>query len=183
MAKKCWRMMVIAVLLLGIPALPVGAVEELPPPHIGYGMMLAYPPTGVAKVMAAGFDWYKYFVHWNSVDPSHNGTYTWDTVDWRLDEACANGLHLLLRVERASSDWTPIQDSEMVAWQAFFQALASHIAQKRAACATPYRVALEIWNEPNLDFQWTGESLDPARYTEMVKRAYQGVKAADFTIP
>ncbi|NLW92931.1 MAG: glycoside hydrolase family 5 protein, partial [Syntrophomonadaceae bacterium] len=68
-------------------------------------------------------------------------------------------------------------------WQAFFQALAAHIAQKRADCATPYHVALEIWNEPNLDFQWNYEDVDPARYTEMVKRAYLGVKAADPAIP
>jgi len=146
-------------------------------------MMVAYPPTSVPKVTAAGFDWYKYFIHWNSIDPHRNGHYDWDPVDWRLDEACAYGLNLLLRVERAANNWQPIQDSEMASWQAFFQALASRIAQRRDACATPYRVALEIWNEPNLDFQWTGQPLDPARYTEMVKRAYRGVKAGDRTIP
>ncbi len=182
--KNVWRMMVIAALLLaGVPALRVGAVEALPPPHIGYGMMVAYPPTSVAKVKAAGFDWYKYFTHWDHIDPHRNGDYDWSTVDWRLDEACSYGLNLLLRVERDADNWQPIQDDEMDGWQAFFQALAWRIAQKRAVCATPYRVALEIWNEPNLDFQWTGEPLDPARYTEMVKRAYRGVKAADRTIP
>ncbi|MBN2392150.1 MAG: hypothetical protein JXR84_15590 [Anaerolineae bacterium] len=183
MGKKRWRMMMIAVLLLGVPALPADAGAELPPPHIGYGMMLAYPPTGVAQVQAAGFDWYKYFTHWNSVDPDHNGSYDWSTVDWRLDEACTNGLHLLLCVERDPNDWTPIQDNEMAAWQAFFQALAAHIAQKRATCATSYRVALEIWNEPNLDFQWNYEPVDPVRYTEMVQHAYLGAKAGDPTIP
>jgi len=184
MKKKCWRMMVIAALLLaGVPARPAGAGEALPPPHIGYGMMVAFPPTALPQVKAAGFDWYKYFTHWNSIDPYHNGSYDWTTVNWRLDEACANGLNLLLRVERDSSNWQPIQDSEMNAWQAFFQALAAHIAQKRDACVTPYRVALEIWNEPNLDFQWNYEDVDPARYTEMVKRAYHGAKAGDPTIP
>ena len=67
----------------------------------------------------------------------------------------------------------------MAGWQAFFQALAEHIAQKRATCAFPYRVALEVWNEPNLDFQWNYQPVDPARYTEMVKRAYDGAKAGD----
>jgi len=176
-------MMAIVVLLMAISARPAGAGEALPPPHIGYGMMVAFPPTAIPKIKAAGFDWYKYFTHWNRVDPDYKGNYNWETVDWRLDEACANGLNLLLRVERDSSDWTPIRDYEMGAWQAFFQALAAHIAQKRATCATPYRVALEIWNEPNLDFQWTGQPLDPARYTEMVKRAYHGAKAGDPTIP
>ncbi len=183
MAKKGWRMMVIAMLLLGFPALPAAAVEALPPPHIGYGMMVAYPPTGVAQVKAEGFDWYKYFIHWHSIDPQQNGDYDWRTVDWRLDEACSSGLNLLLRVERDAGNWQPIQDSEMAAWQAFFQALASHIAQRRAGCATPYRVALEIWNEPNLDFQWNYEDVDPVRYTEMVKRAYLGAEAGDPTIP
>lgn len=183
MAKYGWRMIGIVVLLTVVLARPAGAVEALPPPHIGYGMMVAFPPTALPQVKAAGFDWYKYFTHWNSIDPHHNGSYNWETVDWRLTEACSYGLNLLLRVERDASNWTPIQDSEMDAWQAFFQALAAHIAQKRAACATPYRVALEIWNEPNLDFQWNYEDVDPVRYTEMVKRAYHGAKAGDPTIP
>ncbi|MEJ5311433.1 MAG: hypothetical protein WHX52_16855 [Anaerolineae bacterium] len=183
MARKGWQLAVIAALLLSVPARPAGAGEALPPPHIGYGMMVAFPPTAVPKVKAAGFDWYKYFIHWKSIDPNYTGNYNWVTVDGRLDEACANGLNLLLRVERDPGDWTPIRDHEMAAWQAFFQALAAHIAQKRAACPAPYRVALEIWNEPNLDFQWNYEDVDPVRYTEMVKRAYRGAKAGDPTLP
>lgn len=184
MMKRIWRMMVIVALLLaGVSVRPVGAGEALPPPHIGYGMMLAYPPGSLAKVKEAGFDWFKYFAYWDDIDPNHNGAYNWTGVDTQLGWACTNGLNMLLRVERDDVNWTPIQDSELTGWQAFFQALAARIAQKRAACKTPYRVALEIWNEPNLDFQWTGQPLDPARYTEMVKRAYLGAKAGDPTIP
>jgi len=184
MVKRMWRMVVVAALLLaGIPARPAFTAEALPPPHLGYGMLLAYPPDNLVRVKEAGFDWFKYFVYWNAIEPVRNGAYVWDTVNWRLDEACHHGLNLLLRVERHHDDWTPIRDHEMDGWQAFFQALAAHIAQKRAACSTPYRVAVEVWNEPNLDFQWGYEPVDPARYTEMVKRAYLGVKAADRTIP
>jgi len=177
-------MMIIATLLLvGLPARRAGAGAELPPPHIGYGMMVAYPPDSVLKVKALGFDWYKYFAHWDLIEPDHNGTYAWGSIDGLLDLACTQELNLLLRVERRHDNWTPIQDHEMDRWQALFQALAARITHKRATCAMSYRVALEIWNEPNLDFQWTGQPLDPARYTEMVKRAYQGVKAAAPTIP
>ncbi|HOU15494.1 MAG TPA: hypothetical protein PKZ84_20500 [Anaerolineae bacterium] len=184
MMKRIWRMMVIVALLLaGVSVRPVGAGEALPPPHIGYGMMLAYPPGSLAKVKEAGFDWFKYFAYWDDIDPNHNGAYNWTGVDTQLGWACTNGLNMLLRVERDDVNWTPIQDSELAGWQALFQALAARIAQKRAACKIPYRVALEIWNEPNLDFQWTGQPLDPARYTEMVKRAYLGAKAGDPTIP
>jgi len=149
------------------------------PPHLGYGMMLSYPPEFLRLVKDAGFNWFKYFVYWNDVDGNRDRVYNWDTVDWRLNEACEQGVNVLLRVERYHSDWTPIQDGEMAGWQAFWQDLATHIAQKRNACATPYRVALEVWNEPNLDFQWGGQSVDPARYTQMVIRAYDGARAGD----
>jgi hypothetical protein len=185
MAKKSWMMVMaalLAALLLGGSALPTGAVEELPPPHLGYGMMVAYPPDNLGRVKEAGFDWFKYSVYWNDIEPERDGVYDWRTVDWRLDEVCPLGLNLLLRVERASNDWRPIRVYEMAGWQAFFQALASHIAQRRDTCATPYQVAFEIWNEPNLDFQWNYEPVDPAHYTKMVQRAYLGAKDGDPTI-
>ncbi len=183
MLKSVWRVMVVAFLLGGIPASPARVAENMPPPHIGYGIMLAYPLTSLAKVKEAGFDWFKYFAYWDDIDPNHNGAYNWTSVDTQLGWACTNGLNLLLRVQRDDTDWTPIQDSEMAGWQAFFQALTARIAQKRATCAIPYRVALEIWNEPNLDFQWNSEPVDPVRYTTMVKRAYLGAKAGDPSIP
>ncbi len=68
----------------------------------------------------------------------------------------------------------------MPGWEAFFHDLAAHIRARRAAtCDTPFQVALEVWNEPNLDFQWGYQPVDPARYPEMVRRAYRGAKAAD----
>ncbi len=184
MLKNIWRVLLLAGLLIGsVSRRSVHAAEEPPPPHIGYGMLLAYPPTSLAKVKEAGFGWFKYFAYWDAVDPDRDGVYDWRSIDWHLGGACERGLHLLLRVERSTSSWKPIQDSEMAGWQAFFQALATHIRQKRAECGNTYRVALEVWNEPNLDFQWNYEPVDPVRYTEMVKRAYLGAKAGDPTIP
>ncbi|HNT73876.1 MAG TPA: hypothetical protein PKH77_02535 [Anaerolineae bacterium] len=168
----------VAVGLLGWVA-PTYAQE--PEPHLGYGMMLGYPadPAHMNAVSDAGFDWFKYFARWDDVDPDRDGVYQWDTVQWRLDEACRNQLNLVFRVERAANNWRPVQDDEMAGWQAFFQAMAEYVGQQRAACGYRYRVAFEVWNEPNLDFQWTGQSLDAARYTEMVKRAYLGAKTGD----
>ncbi len=162
----------------GLPAARAPARADTPP-HLGYGMMLAYPPTHLGLARDAGFDWFKYFVYWDDVDGDRNRNYNWDMVDWRLNEACDKAMNVLLRVERASSNWTPIQDGEMAGWEAFFQDLAAHVAQKRAACSFPYRVAFEVWNEPNLDFQWAYQPVDPVRYTEMAKRAFRGARAGD----
>jgi hypothetical protein len=173
------KTVLLAGLLLAGLLNPATALADATAPHLGYGFMLAYPPGTLDRVSAAGFDWFKYFASWNAVDSDRNRVYNWETVDWRLDEACARQLHILLRVERDSSNWTPIQDWEMVGWQGFFQDLAAHIAQKQSACSFGYRAALEVWNEPNLDFQWGSQPVDPARYTEMVKRAYDGARAGD----
>lgn len=181
--NKLWRSIALFALLMGLSALPGAAEEALPPPHLGYGMLLAFPPAHLGLVKEAGFDWFKYYVYWDTIEPERDGVYAWLSVDGLLEDACRHDLHLLLRVERASGDWTPIRDDEMAGWQALFAALAGRIAQKRVACATPYFVALEVWNEPNLDFQWGGKPVDPARYTEMVRRAYLGAKSADPTLP
>lgn len=169
---------------LALTLAAVGVRAAAPPPHLGYGFMLAYPPTHLDEVHDADFDWFKYFLYWDAVDPDHDGAaFDWTSLDTQLAWACDHEVHLLLRVERDSDDWTPIQDDELDAWGAFFAALAARVDVGRAACGDTYRVALEIWNEPNLDFQWGHQPVDPVRYTEMVRRAYRGVQAGDPSIP
>lgn len=183
MSKPTWLFLIVMTLVvmlcLAAPVAAHAAQESQgeDPPHLGYGMMLAYPPTYVSQTAEAGFDWFKYFLYWNQVEPQKDGVYDWTAVDTQMGWACQSGLNMLIRVERDSEDWTPIQDGEMAGWEAFFQALAARIDARRAACGYRFRVALEIWNEPNLDFQWHHQPLDPARYTEMVRRAYTGAKA------
>jgi len=36
-----------------------------------------------------------------------------------------------------------------------------------------------VWNEPNLAKEWGGRRPDPAAYTELLRRAYETIKAAD----
>jgi hypothetical protein len=43
----------------------------------------------------------------------------------------------------------------------------------------PYRIAYEIWNEPNVDNEWGGLCPDPERYTTLVRAAYPRIKIAD----
>jgi hypothetical protein len=36
-----------------------------------------------------------------------------------------------------------------------------------------------IWNEPNLNLEWSRDGADPAAYTDLLRRAYQAAKDAD----
>lgn len=50
------------------------------------------------------------------------------------------------------------------------------------ALATRYKgkvAAYEIWNEPNLNYEWGSQTPDPAAYTAMLKTAYTAIKAVD----
>jgi hypothetical protein len=50
------------------------------------------------------------------------------------------------------------------------------------ALATRYRgrvAAYEIWNEPNLNYEWGYLDPDPTGYTALLQAAYQAVKAVD----
>jgi len=155
------------------------------PPHLGYGMMLAWPDH-LDRMTEAGFEWYKYFLYWRDIQPDEAGGYVWDSLDARLREAADHGVHLILRVEGAPSwarawdhEWAPIRHDKMAAWRDFFRAMAVHIQNWQESRGVSFRVALEVWNEPNLSFQWGNEPVDPAWYTEMVRYAYEGAKAGD----
>lgn len=37
--------------------------------------------------------------------------------------------------------------------------------------------AIEVWNEPNLDREWTNGDINPARYTELLRQSYNAIKA------
>lgn len=39
--------------------------------------------------------------------------------------------------------------------------------------------AIEVWNEPNIDFEWPAGLINGANYTQMLKRAYPAIKAAN----
>lgn len=163
---------------------PEGAHADLPP-HLGYGMMLAWPGH-LDRVTEAGFEWYKYFLRWDAAQPVEGGGYDWIDLDARLQEAASHGVHLILRVDHAPDwarawdhEWAPVDYDKMTAWRDFFRAVASHIREWQESRGVFFRVALEVWNEPNLSFQWGDRPVDPGWYTEMVRYAYEGAKAGD----
>jgi hypothetical protein len=123
-----------------------------------------------------GFTWAKSYVNWETVEPSP-GQYRWVDPDNIVSAFEGYGVHILMRVHG-----TP-------AWARPEETFLSHppdkvddFARFMRALAARYKGrvgAYEIWNEPNLNYEWGYLEPDPAGYTALLKAAYQAVKEVD----
>jgi hypothetical protein len=123
-----------------------------------------------------GFNWVKSYVNWETVEPQP-GQYHWTDPDNIVAAFAGYGVRILLRVHG-----TP-------AWAKPDGTFLSHppddpadFARFMGTLAARYRgqvAAYEIWNEPNLHYEWGYLEPDPAAYTALLQAAYQAVKAAD----
>jgi Tol biopolymer transport system component len=145
------------------------------PGTFGYGVNMA--DLGKAYLVRdLGFNWAKSYVNWETVEPQRD-QYRWTDPDNIVAAFAGYGVRLLLRVHG-----TP-------AWARPDGTFLSHppddtadFARFMGALATRYRgqvAAYEIWNEPNLHYEWGYLEPDPAAYTALLQAAYQAVKAAD----
>ncbi|GAB4566867.1 MAG: hypothetical protein Kow0047_18590 [Anaerolineae bacterium] len=143
--------------------------------NLALGMNLA----GIGNaylVRDLGFTWGKGYLSWESAEPEP-GQYYWVDADNIVNAYETQGLKVLMRVHLTPA-WArpantplsyPPEDPEDLA--AFMGALA-----------TRYRGrihAYEIWNEPNLAYEWGNIWPDPYVYGDMLKAIYPVVKAVD----
>lgn len=172
---------VLGVVLLLFTALSWQAVPPAPPrlerPDFGYGANVA-DLENAPRLGPMGFQWMKGFLGWESLEPKPR-EYDWTDLSKAIAAARQNRLGLLLRVDRAPA-WARLDNPNptappsrpfLGAWGNFLEELArrgkGHVA------------AYEIWNEPNLPWEWGGRPPDPGYYVEMLQIAYQRIKAGD----
>jgi hypothetical protein len=107
----------------------------------------------------AGMGWIKTQVRWQpGADPGG--------VGGMIDSAHGNGFKILLGV---------VGDGHRVNEPGYFEAYAQYVAGVAARGAD----AVEIWNEPNIDREWASGSIDPTRYTELLRQSYAAIKGAN----
>ncbi len=123
-----------------------------------------------------GFDWSKGFINWATVEPA-KGEYRWVDPDNVVKAFGDQEIKILMRVH-GTPDWARPADTHWshppnntADFAAFLTALANRYKGQVAA--------YEIWNEPNLNYEWGYLEPDPAQYTEMLKAAYTAIKAVD----
>ncbi|UCC86365.1 MAG: PD40 domain-containing protein [Anaerolineales bacterium] len=151
--------------------LPTGVAEE----GFRYGVNMA--DLGKAYLVRdLGLGWAKSYVNWETVEPEP-GQYRWVDPDNILSAFEGYGVHILMRVHgtpawaRPPGTFLSHPPDETAGFAHFMGALAARYKGRVAA--------YEIWNEPNLNYEWGYLEPDPAEYTALLKAAYQAVKAVD----
>jgi hypothetical protein len=122
-----------------------------------------------------GVEWVKQQIDWNIIEHGPNDL-EWDQLD-RVVEMCeAFGFKLLIGVVNAPSYLRPDPTwfgppTDYAEFGRFMEQLATRYRGRVAA--------YELWNEPNLAREWTGDALDPVRFTALVVEGAHGVHAGD----
>ncbi len=81
-----------------------------------------------------------------------------------IANAKANGFKVLLSV---------VGSPQNILEPGFFDQYAGYVGQLAAAGAD----GIEIWNEMNLDREWPNGQINPAKYVEMLAKAYNAIKS------
>jgi len=127
-------------------------------------------------VQDAGFRWVKQEFAWRELEGAGKGEFDWSRTDRIMDQIDAHGLKVIVRLgvqpEWAGGGYPEIGPPNDL------QDFADFVT----AVATRYKGridAYQIWNEPNLAREWGNRPPNAAEYTEMLKVAYQAIKAVD----
>lgn len=108
---------------------------------------------------------------------SRPGAYSWSAIDVRLDQAAANGLKLIAQIgfcpqwaSGSSNDKVPPTSGNYQYFGDYARALVLH-AKARVPGTL---IAIEIWNEPNLDGFFVGQS--ETVYAALAEKVYDTVR-------
>lgn len=161
-------------------AAPSAATVAMGSPEYGIQAFLWWRPEDAERDMLLvkdmGFGWIKQGFGWRDIELS-KGNFDWEHTDHIVGKIQEyGGLSLIARV-----DHQPNWAREGCSMQGPPENLAD-FADFLTALATKYRgqiAAYQIWNEPNLAREWCDEAPDPEAYAEMLRVAYQAIKAAD----
>jgi hypothetical protein len=160
---------------------------ELPASGFGYGIQShvfgggdnAFWMTMVRDKLH--FHWVKIQVRWKDLETAP-GQIFWDVLDSGVNEACNNGLRVMLSVV-AAPDWTranPLpapegQEAPPDDYQTYANFLAAILDRYPGKIG-----AIEVWNEMNLEREWnTAAGISPVEYTKMLALAYNTIKSKD----
>lgn len=149
-------------------------------PYLEYGaaaqLYYADRERALTLMNNANFDWVRQQIQWKDIE-GPKGNFGWGELDAIVNEANAKEIKVMLSIVRAPSwaraDQTNGMPDNVKDMGDFVEALATRYKGKVQA--------YEIWNEQNLDHENGGskDSIDAAKYMEMLIESYNRIKAID----
>ncbi len=141
----------------GVP--PPVASAPLPRGFSFGGHIQSFADSTIAALRQSGMTWVKKQVRWQpGMNPGDFG--------WMIGTAHSYGFRILLGVVGFNSELNN---------PGYFEQYASFVSGLAAQGAD----AIEVWNEPNIDREWTPGQIDPGRYTQLLAAAYNAIKGAN----
>ncbi|MEQ9030341.1 MAG: hypothetical protein RLP44_16635 [Aggregatilineales bacterium] len=150
--------------------------------------------AGMQMISDAGFGWIRQQFEWAEIEVDGRGQFTdsrndingdgqadtinaWDKYDRIVELADTYGLDIQVRLDNPPAwarnpqlgDFAPPEDTQD------FVNYAVAVAERYRGRVQYY----QIWNEPNLTFEWGGLPVNPEGYTELLCRTYDALKAVD----
>jgi cell division septation protein DedD len=161
---------------------PAPVVNPAPNTRFGYGIQAHMVHNGqagtvMAKTKNMGFGWVKQQVEWKHFEPG-KGNYQWGALDEIVGAADAAGIKLMWSVVNAPAWARSGQDLGVGGPPNNPQELAQFLgAMAGRYCGSSVK-AIEVWNEQNLHYEWGNMKIEPAAYMNLLKPAYNKIKAA-----
>lgn len=138
----------------------------------------AYVQRSLEQVRAMGASWIVELFPWAYAQPRSRYGYDWSGSDMVIAHARRQGLNVIARLDLVPAWARPADATDRYLDPARYQDFADYVA----AFAARYRPLgvrhLQIWNEPNLRFEWGERPPDPGAYAALLKVVYPTVKAA-----
>jgi hypothetical protein len=150
--------------------------------HLGVQVQVSYDNMGQWMDVAANqlsVNWVKMQVRWEDIETERD-VFDWFYTDTYLPAAQAEGLKVLISVVTAP-EWArePGVDTSRHGPPADPQDFADFVVAILERYPGMVH-AVEVWNEMNLDREWTSTGgLSAANYVELLRTTYQAVKEVD----
>lgn len=109
------------------------------------------------------------------------GAYDWSHPDRIMRHAANQGISVIARLGLVPAWARPPVEEKVTTLTYLTEDHYDAFAAFAGAFAARYQadlLGIIIWNEPNLSFEWGGRPVDPAGYTDLLRRSYAAVRAA-----
>ncbi len=131
-------------------------------------------------VRGMGAPWVVDYFPWAYIE-NGKGAFDWDHADRVVDHAERQGLVVIARLGFVPG-WARPQDSAPSYLDAAHDADFAQFVNAFVAHFKGRIKYIIIWNEPNLNFEWGYQPVDPAGYVQLLEQVYPAAKQADPTV-